>query len=113
MKIYKILTLLLIFTLAITFIGMIFVAIINPEIFLFCKKLGGEEARIYLLANAFVGILSAGLLLKKNYQGIILALFYSGYNAYEGYISFQAIIPFRLLPLILSILALICFKFKK
>ena len=58
---------LLIFTLAITFVGMIFVVITNPEVFLFGKKLAGGETRIYLLANAFVGILSAGLLLKKNY----------------------------------------------
>ena len=47
---------------------MIFIAIVNAEIFLFGKKLAGEEAGIYLIVNAFVGILFSVLILKKNYQ---------------------------------------------
>jgi len=56
MKIYEVLALLLIVILAIAFIGMIFIAYINPEVFLFGEKLGGNKARIYLLGNALVGI---------------------------------------------------------
>lgn len=111
MKLYEILTFLLIVILAITFTGMIFVAIINPEVYLFGKKLAGDEAGIYLLANAFIGVFSMVLILKKNYQiGIILALLYFGYNAYEGYISYQTITPFKILSLVIPILALICLK---
>lgn len=67
MKIYEVLSLLLIAMLAIAFIGRIFIAFINPEVSFFGEKLGDGKAKIYLLANALVGIFIVALLLKKNY----------------------------------------------
>ncbi len=111
MKIYKVLSLLLIVILVISIIGRIFIAYINPEVFLFGEKLSGDKARIYLLGNALAGIFLVALLLKKNYwQSTILTTLYFGYNVYEGYISYQTITPFTLLSLTLPILILICLK---
>ncbi|WP_048086620.1 hypothetical protein [Ferroglobus placidus] len=101
----------LIAVLGISFISKIFIAYLNPEIFFFGEKLGGDKARIYLLANALVGIFLVALLLKKDYwKGTVLAILYFGYNACEGYISYQTVTPFTLLSLLLPILTLILLK---
>ncbi|CAD7776835.1 hypothetical protein AIOGIFDO_02026 [Candidatus Methanoperedenaceae archaeon GB37] len=111
MKIYEVLSWLLIVMLAIAFIGRIFIAYINPEVFLVGEKLGGDKARIYLLGNALASIFLAALLLKKNYwMGTVLTTLYFGYNVYEGYIFYQTITPFTLLSLIIPILTLISLK---
>jgi len=113
MKIYKILILILIVTLTISFIGQIFIVIINPEVFLFGEKLGGDKARIYLLTDALIGILPIALLLRRRYQsGIILTAIYFGYNLYWIYISYHTVGSFVVLSFIVSILALIFLKLK-
>ncbi len=111
MKIYEVMSLFLIIILAIVIIGKIFIAYINPEVFFFGEKLGGDKARIYLIGNASVCIFLVILLLKKNYwKGTILTTLYFIYNIYEGYISYQTIPHFILFSLIISILMLICLK---
>jgi hypothetical protein len=65
MKVYEMLSWLLIIILAIASIGRIFIATINPEVFFFGEKLGGKPAKVYLLANGFIGILPIVLLLRK------------------------------------------------
>ena len=113
MKIYKILTLVLIIILAVDFIGQVFMAIVNPEVFLLGGKLSGEKARIYLIANALVSILSVVLLLKKRCQiGIILAILYFGYNLCILYISCHMVSPFVALSFVVSTTALMFFRLK-
>ncbi len=113
MKIYKILTPILIIILAIAFIGQIFMAIVNPEVFLFSEKLSGEKAKIYLIASALISILPMALLLKKRYQsGIISTILYFGYNLYEIYMSHHVVSPFVASSFVVSILALMFFKLK-
>jgi len=112
MRIYRIFIWLTIFLLVFDSFGHLFIAIINPETFFFGEKWGGEKARVYLVANAFVA-LSVSVLIKKNYQlGINLAILYFIYNAYEIYVSYQTITPLTIFSLIVPVMALIYFKLK-
>ena len=111
MKMYQLFIRLLMIILVFYIIANIFIAVINPETFLFSKKLSGEKAIIYLLSNALIGIILLALLLTKNYQnGIFLSILYFGYNIIEKYITYQTLSPFAILSLIVSVLALIYFK---
>jgi len=113
MKVHGVLISFLIAILVITFMGQIFIIVVNPEVFLFGEKLGGSKARVYLLVNASIGILPIVLLLRRRYQsGIILAILYSGYNLYWIYMSYHTVGSFVLLSFIVSILALTFFKLK-
>ncbi len=77
----------LIFLLIYTFIGLVFIAIINPESYFFGKKLGGVAAAAYLLTSGIFGILIAFILFKKKNAGAVLAILYFSYNFTEVLIT--------------------------
>ena len=83
MQAIKILVGLTICALAIACLGMIMIAIINPECFFFGAKLNGGPARAYLLGETFVGILCIYLLLRASIRGALLSILYWGYNLAE------------------------------
>jgi len=106
----------LVFLLVLSFLGLIFVSVVNPESYFFGEKLGGGKATIYLLMGGVAGIVIAYLLSKQKSGGEILSVLYFGYFFIETLItnlSFRfgfLISPLFTMGLVISIVLLVVRK---
>ena len=104
--------------LVLNFLCLILVSFINPEAYLFGKKLTGIDAIIYLLTGGIFGLLIAHLLFKKKSKGEILSLLYFGYFFTENLITnlslgFSFLIsPLFTVGLVVAIVLVVVRKFK-
>lgn len=87
MKIKNTLKVVLLGILFLNLLSSLFLAIINPEAFLFGYKLGGAWASAYLLANGCLGIVAAYALYRWEEKGSYLSFIFFGYNFVEVLIT--------------------------
>lgn len=87
MKIKNTLKVVLLGILFLNLLSSLFLAIINPEAYLFGYKLGGAWASAYLLANGCLGMATAYALYRWEEKGSYLSFIFFGYNFVEVLIT--------------------------
>jgi len=87
MKIKNTLKVVLLGILLLNLLSTLFLAIINPEAYIFGYKLGGAWAAAYLLANGCLGMAAAYAMFRWEEKGSYISFVFFGYNFVEVLIT--------------------------